>query len=220
MKQAHSGGTQVVWKEHAEQGLSRTSSIGLPGGRDGVRRPEPGRGDMLRWKDGLTHISRETISEYCRRVGLAEQAVQRIQSMRTSGDPSWAPPACGQTAERFVSEKMGCVLRRSGSASELANMLQFEADPQVLEYWSQPGPIKLGYEVDDAVRCSIWTTPEFFILERSGCGWVECKQESHLRRWAEKAPNRYQQQRNGAWRCPPGEELAATFGFFYRVRSL
>src|SRR5713226_6747995 len=62
-------------------------------------------------------------------------------------------------------------------------------------------------------------TADYFVFRYQSCGWIECKPAQELSRLVEKQPNRYVQDSQGLWRCPPGEAFAAKYGLTYQVWS-
>jgi putative transposase len=62
-------------------------------------------------------------------------------------------------------------------------------------------------------------TPDYFVIRTDALGWEEWKTEEDLIQLAEKMPHRYVHDEEGTWSCPPGEQVAAPLGFYYRVRS-
>jgi hypothetical protein len=62
-------------------------------------------------------------------------------------------------------------------------------------------------------------TPDFFVIRTDGIVWEEWKQAEAMAALAARMPNRYMQDTDGTWRCPPGEQAVASFGGSYRVRT-
>src|SRR5205085_4733657 len=62
-------------------------------------------------------------------------------------------------------------------------------------------------------------TDDYFVIRYGLAGWEECKPEQELIRQAQQRPNRYMLDKEGRWRCPPGEAYAARYGLTYRVWS-
>ena len=91
--------------------------------------------------------------------------------------------------------------------------------PALLDHLNQPNTIKLHYRSPKGKHLGILHTPDFFVITTDGAQWLECKTEEDLHRLAERQPHRYQRATSGRWRCPPGEEYAAQFGFSYRLKS-
>ena len=113
---------------------------------------------------------------------------------------------------------MGVIIQAESHRNELAGVYEKEYDPEILEYYDQPSRIKLIYEAKNGRRVGIWHTPDYFVIRSDSIGWEEWKTEAELPRLAEQMPHRYIREEN-IWHCPPGEQHATQFGFFYRVRS-
>src|ERR1035437_7277901 len=94
-----------------------------------------------------------------------------------------------------------------------------ERDRCVLEYWDQPGMIRLIYRSKTGRRVVVGHTPDDFELRVDAAGWVEGKPEDRLQALAGQAPGRYCLDATGRWRCLPGEAYAAGYGLPYRVFS-
>src|SRR4030095_12363930 len=109
---------------------------------------------------------------------------------------------------------MGCTIQFESHRGELAAIYHFEHDPAVLEFYDQPGPIKLVYPSAKGKPIGGLHTPDFFVLRADGCGWIECKMEDQLVQLAERLPHRYVRNADGSWHCPPGESDAQPLGFF------
>jgi hypothetical protein len=58
-----------------------------------------------------------------------------------------------------------------------------------------------------------------FCIEDDRAGWEEYKAEEELLKLEAKNPNYYCRDENGNWHCPPGEQFALQFGFFFHVKS-
>jgi transposase InsO family protein len=113
---------------------------------------------------------------------------------------------------------MGVIIQAESHRNELAGVYEKEYDPEILEYYDQPSRIKLIYEAKNGRKVGIWHIPDYFVIRSDSIGWEEWKTETELIRLAEQMPHRYVREEN-VWRCPPGEQHATQFGFFYRVRS-
>jgi putative transposase len=162
---------------------------------------------------------KEDLTPLYDRLGLSEQARCRIEEIRSS-EPSRAVES-GRNNVRglYPSRKMGVTIQFESHKNELARIKEYEHDPNVLEYYDQPPPIKLEYESKNGRRIGVFHTPDFFVIRNDGAGWDECKKEEELVLLAEENPHRYCKDEDGEYRCPPGEAAAEPFGFFYRVRS-
>jgi len=151
-------------------------------------------------------------------LNVSPQAQQIIEEIRSSPPARRVRSAAGNVSVRYPSRKMGVTIQAESHRNELAGIYEKEYDPEILEYYDQPPRIKLVYEAKNERRVGIWHTPDYFVIRSDGIGWEEWKMEADLLRLAEQMPHRYIREEN-VWRCPPGEEHAAQFGFFYRVRS-
>jgi transposase InsO family protein len=114
---------------------------------------------------------------------------------------------------------MGQTMQAESHTVELPFVYAAERDSDVLEYWDQPGRIRLVYRSKAGRRVVTGHTPDYFELRRDSAGWVECKPEERLQVLAQEAPNRYRLDQEGRWACPPGEEYAAQYGLTYRIFS-
>jgi putative transposase len=163
-------------------------------------------------------LNETELSQLCQHLNLSQQAQQIITEIRSSPPARRVSSAAGNVSVRYPSRKMGVTIQAESHRNELAGIYEKEYDPETLEYYDQPLRIKLVYEAKSGRRVGVWHTPDYFVIRSDSIGWEEWKTEAELPRLAEQMPHRYIRGENG-WRCPPGEEHAAQFGFFYRVRS-
>ncbi|MCZ2077050.1 MAG: heteromeric transposase endonuclease subunit TnsA [Bryobacterales bacterium] len=163
-------------------------------------------------------LTETELLQLCQRLNLSQQAQQIITEIRSSPPIRRVCSAAGNVSVRYPSRKMGVVIQAESHRNELAGIYEKEFDPETLEYYDQPSRIKLIYEAKNGRRVGIWHTPDYFVIRSDSIGWEEWKTEEELLHLAEQMPHRYLREEN-VWRCPPGEEYAAEFGFFYRVRS-
>jgi putative transposase len=160
----------------------------------------------------------EEFKQWCYRLRLSPGAVTAVSTVRNS-DPSRRVGSRGRSvAGRFPSDKMGRTVQFESHTVELAGIWQYEHDPDVVEFYDQPVPIKLNYASAAGRPLGVVHTPDFFVLRSGGAGWEEWKTEAELVRLAERAPGRYRREGDG-WSCPPGEAVARPLGLSYRVRS-
>lgn len=151
-------------------------------------------------------------------LGLSQQARKIIEEIRSSPPARRVHSAAGNVSVRYPSRKMGIIIQAESHRNELAGVYEKEYDPETLEYYDQPPRIKLVYKAKSGRRVGIWHTSDYFVIRGDSIGWEEWKTETELPGLAEQMPHRYIRQEN-IWHCPPGEEYASQFGFFYRVRS-
>ena len=163
-------------------------------------------------------LKESELHQLYQKFNLSKQAQQVIDEIRSSPPVRRVCSAAGNVSVRYPSRKMGVVIQAESHRNELAGIYEKEYDPETLEYYDQPSRIKLIYEAKNGRRVGIWHTPDYFVIRNDSMGWEEWKTEAELLRLAEQMPHRYVREEN-IWHCPPGEEYAAQFGFFYRVRS-
>ncbi len=165
-------------------------------------------------------LSQGAFEHWCQRNALSESAKHLIAQIRSSPPSRLVQSAAGNVSGRYPSQKMGRSIQFESHRDELAFIYQFEHDPAVLEYYDQPGRIKLTYRSKTTGRrVSTWNIPDFFILREDAAGWIECKMEDRLVQLAEDWPHRYQRRADGTWVCPPGVGYAEPLGLFYHLRS-
>lgn len=119
----------------------------------------------------------------------------------------------------YPSIKMKHGIQFSSHKLELPGLIALEYDPDVLAYWDKPEPLQIKYTLANGHRHSVLHTPSFLVLRRNGIAYEDWATEEDLRRGAEVAPGRYVRTEEGRWRCPPGEAVAAGYGFGYVQRS-
>lgn len=164
-------------------------------------------------------LTESELQQLYQRLDLSRQARKIIEEIRSSPPIRRVNNRAGNVSVRYPSRKMGCVIQAESHKNELAGVYEKEHDPQTLEYYDQPCRIKLEYEAKSGRRVGVIHTPDYFVIRTDGVGFEEWKTEEELRSLAEKMPHRYQRDETGHWRCPPGEQYAEQYGFFYRVRS-
>lgn len=120
---------------------------------------------------------------------------------------------------KFPSEKMGQSIQFESHTVELVGIYEMEHDVEVYEYYDQPDTIQLQYLSKEGNKVYANHTPDFFVIRLDSVGFEEWKSEDKLLELMLTQPNRYCKDDDGNWRCPPGEEYAAKFGFYYKLRS-
>ncbi len=164
-------------------------------------------------------LSNDGLVQLCQCLGLSDEARAVIESIRSSPPSRRVRGASGNVAVRYPSRKMGVTIQAESHRNELAGVYEKEHDPETLEYYDQPPPIKLVYQARNGQQVGVLHTPDYFVIRTDSVGWEEWKTEEELPQLWDKMPNRYVRGEGGRWRCPPGERYAEQFGFFYRVRS-
>jgi len=165
-------------------------------------------------------LTEQQYVRWCRSLGFTQQTKKLLDQIRA------APPARrvggGRTnvTGRYPSRKMGVTIQFESHSNELAAVLEYEHDPECLEFYDQPQPrLLLEYQAQNGRRVRVLHTADFFVLRRHAAGWVECKTEPDLLSLAARSPARFQHASDGSWHCPPGEQYASQFGLRYELRS-
>jgi len=164
-------------------------------------------------------LNENKINEYYHRLQLSAEARAIINRIRNSPPVRRVKSSGGNVTVRYASHKMGMVIQAESYKNELAAVYEFEHDDDVLEFYDQPSRMKLTYRSATDKPVGVWHTPDYFVIRQDRAEWVECKTEEALAELGQTMPNRYLQDGNGGWHCPPGEAYASQFGLFYRVRS-
>jgi transposase InsO family protein len=159
------------------------------------------------------------LAQLCQDLGLSKAAQAIIEQVRSSPPSRRVRGTAGNVCVRYPSQKMGVTIQAESHRNELAGIYEKEHDPDTLEYYDQPPPIKLVYPAKNGQRVGVLHTPDYFVIRTDAVGWEEWKPEVELARLADRMPQRYVRAADGCWRCPPGEDYAVPFGFFYRVCS-
>jgi hypothetical protein len=166
---------------------------------------------MAKPLDGIEFLA------YCHRLNFSKKTQELLTSIRSS-PPSRTPGARhGNMPVWYPSKKMQCIIKAESTKVEFAFLLQAEHDPEILEVWDQPASIPLEYPDRRGRLQQPLHTADYFLFQKTSAGWVECKPSQELGRLAEKQPNRYVQDKQGTWHCPPGEAYAAQYGLTYQV---
>jgi transposase InsO family protein len=165
-------------------------------------------------------LTEEEFEAWCHLNQLSETARQIITDIRSSNPVRPVGSRAGNVSGNYCSEKMGNTIQFESHRGELAHIMdRLEHDKRVLEFYDQPSKIELNYLSKNGRKVRTTHTPDFFVMERNWAGWEEFKTIEELERKVEEQPNRYQQDEEGNWYCPPGEESAGKYGLGYRVCS-
>src|SRR5712691_501316 len=164
-------------------------------------------------------LSSEGFLQWCGRLSLSQEARQAVERVRSAGPTRRVGGGRQNVSGRYPSRKMGVTIQFESHRVELPFVYEMEHDPEVLEYYDQPPSIPFAYQAANGRRLSVMHTPDYFVLRREAAGWEECKTAEDLERLAVRSPNRYSRDRDGRWRCPPGEAHASSLGLYYHVRA-
>jgi putative transposase len=164
-------------------------------------------------------LTENDLTVLCSQLNLSHQA-RAVVSLIQSSSPSRRVGSGGKNVPViYTSRKMGVTIQAESYKNELAGVYEMEHDPAVLAFYDQPPPIKLQYQAKNGRNVGVLHTPDYFVIRANELGWEEWKTEEDLIQLAEKMPHRYVHDEDGTWSCPPGEQVAAPLGFYYRVRS-
>lgn len=164
-------------------------------------------------------LTDDEINEWLRCRSLPEATQALILQIRSSPPSRQVQGGRGNWRGFYASKKMGQT-NPFESGNELAHIKdKLESNKNVLEYYAQPPKIGLTYPTRDGRPYSCQHTPDFFVIREDSAGWEECKTEEELLNLAKKSPNRYVQDENGSWRCPPGEAYAKERDLYYHLCS-
>jgi putative transposase len=164
-------------------------------------------------------LTQKEFELWCERLKFSPEARVLVAGIRAVEPSRRVKSAAGNVSGRYPSRKMGCTIQFESHHNELAAILEFEHSHTIHEYYDQPPAINLNYRSKNGKALGVMHTPDFFVIEDGGAGWIECKTEEDLIRLAERQPTRYVRGKGGRWRCPPGEEYAARYGVTYRLKS-
>ena len=123
---------------------------------------------------------------------------------------------CGDYKSRA---KMHLSIQFESRTVEYVFVIQCEFDDNTIEYWDQPYRIKLSYVRSDGRKISHLHTPDYLVITKTEIYFVECKPESKLVKLAKTKPEKYIQNQDGTWSCPPAEEAVSEWGIGYRIVS-
>jgi putative transposase len=164
-------------------------------------------------------LSNEEFNAWCERLKLPEAARMLITKIRSSEPARRVASSGGNVSGQYPSKKMGTTIQFESHRNELPAIYDLEDDSEVLEYYDQPDQIKLNYQTGNGRSAGVLHTPDFFVIRNDNAGWEECKEETNLTELAKTQPNRYVLGETGQWSCPPGEQYAARFSLYYKIRS-
>ena len=159
------------------------------------------------------------LDAYCGRNGITPKARLVINQVRASPPTRRVQSGTHNVACRFSSRKMGLVIQAESHKNELPAVIGWEHDDQTYEFYDQPPKVKLRYIRPNGTRACYLATPDFFLLQEGFAGWVECKTEEWLQARAAEGSTLYVRDGANGWRCPAGEEYAASVDLGFQVRS-
>lgn len=162
----------------------------------------------------------EELPFLCESLGFPEETRALIARI-CSSEPSRRVRSSryGNVSGRYPSRKMQVVIQFESHKSEFAHIKEREYNRNVLWYFDQPEAMKLSALSAAGRQIGYWHTADFFVIQKDGAGWEECKTEDELIRLSEQNPNRYRKDNDGRWHHIPGEQYAEPYGLYYRVHT-
>ncbi len=157
------------------------------------------------------------LKEYLERLNIPIEGQRAILGIRDAPPSRLTESTTVSASSRYPSKKMRVTLQAESRTVELIALMYWDHDEQTLEIYDQPPNVTLSYADTNGVRRGIRTTPDYFLLQQDFVGWVECKTEEELEKHVADGRTKYLRDANGAWRCPSGEEYAATLGLGFMV---
>lgn len=155
----------------------------------------------------------------CRKHGVTDEGRRIIETIRQSDPERNVGSGAGNFSGRFPSVKSRFVQQWESKDGERKRLLEFEYDPNVLEYYAQPMAPKYEYVSKTGRKASGRPTIDFFVISQPFLGWEEFKPESKLIKLAEQNPIRYVRNEDGAWNEPPLVAAALQYGLGFRVAT-
>src|SRR2546428_13721310 len=110
-------------------------------------------------------LHEDTFEVWCQKLALPQQGKALICQIRSSPPSRLVRSAAGNVSGRYPSQKMHCTIQFESHRDELAAVFLMEHDPEVVEFYDQPGRIKLRYQ-GSKKHVGVWHTPDFFVLRK------------------------------------------------------
>jgi transposase InsO family protein len=164
-------------------------------------------------------LTTKDFHRWCDHLELPDKTRREIEIIRSSEPSRLVGGGKKNVSGRYPSRKMGVTIQFESHTVELPFIYQLEYDDEVLEFYDQPPPFKIGYRAESGRNLGIYITPDFFVIRTDGFEWVECKTEENWRKLAEEKPNRYVRGEDHRWRSPPAEQYANPLGGGFRLWS-
>ena len=155
---------------------------------------------------------------WCAKNHVEKPAIMAIQRIRQGNPSRNVRSGAGHVSGKFASRKMGLTLQYESGTLEYPTLFEFESDASILEYYDQPTQLQVSYVRSNGKRDSFTHYPDFFVIRKDGCGYVECKYHQKLQQLQEKHPERYFFN-NIEWHSLPCEEKSRELGFTYEIRT-
>lgn len=164
-------------------------------------------------------MTESELEEWFVKNNISKDTEALINEIRTSHPHRKVRSGRGNVSGFYPSRKMGVTLQFESHTVELPAIYEMEYNNSVLEYYDQPKPVHMEYLSKSNRKVSINSTPDFFVFTENEAYWEEWKIEEELMKLSIESPNRYIKDKDGKWRCPPGEKYAEKFGLKFVLRS-
>src|SRR6266545_183439 len=163
----------------------------------------------MQYGEGSSVLSSEEFLRWTQRVALPEAARATVEAIRAARPARLVGGGRRNVIGRHPSRKMGVTVQFESNHVERAFLLEYEHDPDVLEYYDQPPSIPLRFLGGGGKQTAVQHTPDFFVIRGGAAGWEECKREDELAKIAASGSLRYCKSADQLWTCPPGRTFAA-----------
>jgi putative transposase len=159
------------------------------------------------------------LDAYFTRIGLPQAGRRLVEKARRESPVREVQSRLGNVLSHYPSRKMQRVVVPESLHVEFPAFIQYEHDPDVLEYY--PQPVMLDLRIIDPFTkkvSRIQHTPDVLLLSRDCIRIDEWREEARLQKLATKHPGRFT--RDGRrWNCPQVEAHLHEFGIQYRLRT-
>ncbi|MCK8488275.1 Mu transposase C-terminal domain-containing protein [Paenibacillus sp. MBLB2552] len=152
------------------------------------------------------------------RKGISPETRRIIETIRSSEPSRRVNSGRGNTPGNYPSKKMGVTIQFESHRVEFAGIYEKEHDLNVYEFYDQPPPFTIRYQVNGKNSGRMYH-PDFFEIGEDFIGWEEWKTEEELIKLSQEKPYLYVRADDGTWYMPPAEEYAKKLGLSFRVRS-
>ncbi|MGO9613057.1 MAG: DDE-type integrase/transposase/recombinase [Dissulfurispiraceae bacterium] len=154
------------------------------------------------------------------RLDTPEKGRRLVEKARKDAPVRDIQSHSGNVITWYYSKKMGRLMGTESRTVEFPAVMQYEHDPQVIEYYCQPCELDLLLPVEGKVKTSrLQHWPDFLMILEDQILIEEWREEGRLAKLAAKYPGRYVKEESGEWRYPAMEERLADMGITYRLRS-
>lgn len=165
-------------------------------------------------------LSPDEFQVHCKLLGLSSEAQALIIRIRSTQPFQRIRSGANRVACFFPSRKMGRTIQAANQSLHLAAIYLYEYDKDVLEFWDEPGQIKVTTPArSDGRLGAFMAKPPYFVIHQNYAGWEEWKSENWLEHQAAEHPHLYRIDDKRIWHYLPGEEYATKLGLIYHIRT-